>query len=79
MTWIKIKDKLPPEDESVLVYDAQQKCVYTDHMITNPYLEDSPYVWYQKTYQEWDHITHWMQLPEAPKEEEPSLNGRCMK
>ena len=78
MEWISVKDRLPEDDQHVLVYHAE------DFHITVGYFE-SDYVQYyiesdgSKFYTDdgWEteiswapkgDVTHWMPLPEPPKE-----------
>lgn len=66
MEWISVKDRLPSIDENVLVYDNCFKDVSIGYI--------SDFLNYRKT---WitdcgesvsDTVTHWMPLPEPPKE-----------
>jgi len=54
MDWISVKDRLPPfYDKSVILFDGEE--IFASSL-EEPDLED------------W-HITHWMPLPEPPKED----------
>ena len=68
MNWISVKDRLPDEDQEVFVYSSLgiiEKCKMSnsDWFYTNcPMCSDL-----------WDDdetITHWMPLPEKPKDAE---------
>ena len=60
--WISVKDRLPEEEAGVLVYPPVMSCSYNNE-----------YGFYRfSTSQDCEvacrGITHWMPLPEAPKE-----------
>lgn len=57
--WISVKDKLPERYERVLTYD--ERCGVKENWA----IRLKPYVDWSQGY----HITHWMPLPEPPKEE----------
>ena len=72
MEWISVKDRLPEPDENVFIYATRwevkgyvvgitRRYRYTDGRET--WVE--PFPGFELTY----HITHWMSLPEPPKEE----------
>lgn len=79
MKWISVKDRLPEDGEDVLVYYAD------DFHITVGYFESNNVRYYIEsdgskfcTYDGWEteipwapkgRVTHWMPLPEAPKQE----------
>lgn len=64
--WISVKERLPGDRRSVLVYCPYNKCIFT--------------AYYDDFAGEWVHfggcmpgevyfpVTHWMPLPEPPKE-----------
>lgn len=64
--WISVKDRLPETDGEYIVYitsDDGEKCVTCDH-------------WVKSSHERWflfddagAVVTHWMPLPEPPKEE----------
>lgn len=59
--WISVKDRLPEEKQSVLVH-------YVDGWMPIAFLINGK--WYQSGGEtSWLSVTHWMPLPEAPKEE----------
>ncbi len=70
MDWISVKDKFPEEGEEVLIINKdipgyiRYKIDYLIHLDDN----DPPYIWACTRENEWDKITHWMQLPKLPKE-----------
>lgn len=59
--WISVKDRLPEEDKDVLAYNG----VY---MIIAAYTTNPTKYWYTITGSVMRTITHWMPLPEPPKE-----------
>lgn len=67
--WISVKDRLPEDPRFVLVYVKHPSahpfpawsCIMTDM-----YLGDR---WMENADEEVHEVTHWMPLPEAPKEE----------
>ena len=59
--WISVEDRLPEEKESVLVH-------YTDGWMPIAFLLDGK--WHQSGGEtSWLSVTHWMPLPEPPKED----------
>lgn len=67
MEWISVKDKMPRINEVVLVYDKFIEDVSTGYI--SEFLGDRV-VWiidYGQSIS--DEVTHWMPLPEPPKEE----------
>lgn len=71
MNWISVKDQLPPINTNVILYDGSE--VFSGDMNINfegkQYWGNQPcdgmcYGWYKK-----NPITHWMPLPEPPKDE----------
>lgn len=63
MDWISVKDKLPEKDISVLTFDG----TYINVM-EYWYDEDGKQVWFNPPSPPSDNITHWMPLPNPPKE-----------
>lgn len=66
MNWIKLKDKRPPNNTLVLVYTTLKSITIAQHIyyLGWHYLGRLPR---DKGLYDND-ITHWMPLPEAPKE-----------
>lgn len=61
--WINVNDRLPEEKQSVLVH-------YVDGWMPIAFLLDGK--WYQSGGEtSWLSVTHWMALPEPPKEDAP--------
>ena len=57
--WIPVKERFPEYGQEVLVYTGN---------ILKPIVME--YTFWRKDYDTWRHVTHWMPLPEPPKEEE---------
>ena len=59
--WIPVTDRLPQDDEDVLVWvnGTHRDMAYRDEG-----------VWYDEEHNHLNNITHWMPLPEPPKEGE---------
>ncbi len=68
MKWISVDDRLPGDWDQVLAWH--------DWLSSDP--QDQPFIiasqcggrWYTDTDEEHGDVTHWMPLPEPPKEEE---------
>lgn len=64
MEWIKCSDRMPRDHEVVLVLDYSQS-------VNKGYWFDSEKMWWGSEWMcEEGDVTHWMPLPEPPKEEE---------
>lgn len=62
MEWISVKDRLPAQRETVLVF--RDEGIYTAHLsIRNMWICTCEC--YEGSYA--NHVTHWMQLPKPPK------------
>lgn len=62
--WISVKERLPEYKQEVLVFYGG--AIYTaDKMLT---WEDGHVTFYIHRFDEWREVTHWMPLPEPPKE-----------
>ena len=57
--WIPVTERLPEYGQEVLVYTGNMK---------KPIVMG--YKFWKKDYDSWCHVTHWMPLPEPPKEVE---------
>lgn len=62
MNWISVKDKLPSEDEWILVGTTQYK------MVTPAVCMDGKFFNPDLNYFEIQDITHWMPFPPPPSE-----------
>lgn len=64
--WISVKERLPEDRHSVLVYCPYNKCIYT------AYYDDFNDEWYHfgrgGRIEVYYTMSHWMPLPEPPKE-----------
>jgi len=63
--WISVKDELPEEGLSVLVYDDYDDRFRVDHV--RPYQEEKQR-WHTAAGPGWGYVTHWMPLPDQPEE-----------
>ena len=66
MEWVSVKDRLPKLDATVLVKDemiGMGVCDFLGKIRKVPVFQsnDHPELWYH-------HATHWMALPESPKD-----------
>ena len=76
--WISVKDRLPEESGNYIVCCDDSSCSYgegiwysSDVVVVSEYYEGS-WIWYEGG-TEWsleNIVTHWMPLPEPPKEVE---------
>lgn len=66
MTWIKCSDRLPEEGLPVLTFDPKDE-LRVDYVLLFPDGEE-PYIWACKLVTDWARVTHWMPLPEPPKD-----------
>lgn len=71
--WISVEDRLPEDDGDVLAIASgypTPNITLEDVMVIAAFYEGEG--WYIEEYPNWDDpiITHWMQLPEPPKEVE---------
>lgn len=64
--WISVKDRLPKEDEDIIAF-----CYYHESWQAQVCHFSSNYggQWYTSVAGQWVRVTHWMPLPEPPKEE----------
>lgn len=67
MNWISVKERLPGNDERVIIYDAQYQQSYEgfregDHWFLST-RDDNDW-----DYQIMHHVTHWQPLPAPPNE-----------
>lgn len=62
MDWISVRDRLPEQEEYVAVYDAADGCVSVAYTFEGWWRTDGD--------ADPEQVTHWMPLPEPPKEEE---------
>lgn len=67
MKWVKVEDRLPPEETDVLIIDQQQELHIGFYVCK---------IWYKGSFISdgdetcpWN-CTHWMHLPKAPKDHE---------
>lgn len=74
MKWISIKTKLPKQYKNVLFYDNYFDVIYIGHLDHK--------LWFDCDGIQYNNITHWMKLPEAPfvkniPNEETFFCARC--
>lgn len=70
--WIDVKDKLPKKKEKVLIYNGG---IYTGCVILTDFSGDIVPQWcWRPKREEYElfiaDVTHWMLLPDAPKEKD---------
>ena len=68
--WIPVTEKLPEKDGSVLVYNGYGRGILWFEK-GNGFNEIDDYGWVRPV----DSVTHWMPLPEPPKNEREEQNG----
>jgi hypothetical protein len=70
MEWISVKDRLPDEGVQVLTVDTTNPKYpeYRLDYIVVFDLPDQPYIWARRLEEEMDKVSHWMLLPEVPKD-----------
>ena len=70
MEWIDVNDRLPENNSDVLVYDSDYNTVYSANY-NSKYFNQTGF-WLNEAggeYQyEFEYVTHWMPLPEPPKQ-----------
>lgn len=72
MDWIKVKDRLPPDFENILIYCPIIKSMTVAYLMYDKY---EPIFYIIVDFDEYEQtvpiedITHWMPLPESPKDE----------
>lgn len=71
--WISVKDRLPEEGEEVLVFGQYLNDIPKVLGVKSRYKGDQDWKYTWEGSDEWvyreDDVTHWMPLPEPPKEE----------
>ena len=68
MQWISVNERLPEEGVKVLTIDNTAKFnpYKVDYLVHFPY-EKPPFIWACRLEDEYEKVTHWMPLPEGPK------------
>ena len=69
--WISVKDKLPDEGVQVLTINnpTQQHPEYKlDYIVKFYKAYPELYIWARRLCNEYEEVTHWMPLPEPPKD-----------
>lgn len=70
MKWISVKDRLPDEGVRVIVFldsPGKHECSI-DYIIRLSAPHDFGFIWACKLHDEYGYVSHWMPLPERPKE-----------
>ena len=67
MSWINVKERLPEDHEEVLVYIPGESCI--DIAVHRTLLKGYAYWSCSDDAYDNDEVTHWMPVPEPPKEE----------
>ena len=70
--WISAKERLPEDEDKCVLAVASghmKNCVFVDALMIAHYYPDEG--WVIEGWEEWENptVTHWMPLPEPPKEE----------
>ena len=65
--WIPVTERLPEEDGDYLVWFYDAKCCKVAEF--NKHTAKERYVWWFAGIDRTRFVTHWMPLPEPPKEE----------
>lgn len=66
MEWIRVKDRMPDGDKTVLVFtDYDYETGYSGYIRQASYKDNC---WYDLDVYTGDNVTHWAELPELPKE-----------
>lgn len=69
--WISVKDRLPDDDELVLVYTKDNVMSVCPLVIANAFANlKNLKVWEDNNGYYVSDVTHWMPLPEPPKEDD---------
>jgi len=64
MKWISVKEQLPEDDQTILVYNPRASLFQLGY-----YLKDEDSFYSIESYFAFPlHVTHWMPLPQPPKE-----------
>jgi len=68
MEWISVKDRLPEDDQCVLMFEKGQDCLptigwYEERGCIAGFYVSSSFTNIRM------HVTHWMPLPQEPKEQ----------
>lgn len=67
MEWISVKDRLPKIGDRVLVI-CEDGSYFAATLSVDPFVE-GPF--FEASYFPYLDVTHWMQLPEPPKQQQP--------
>lgn len=69
--WVSVKERLPDREEDVLILVSGKfkNCTFDHAYMVGLYA--GPDGWFANEYPDWDNpgVTHWMPLPDAPKED----------
>ena len=73
MEWIKKCDQLPKEGEYVLIHPPYRCTVFSEEPRHVVRWKNGRFIYYSNNYIQnvsWKDITHWMPLPQNPKQED---------
>lgn len=69
MNWINVQESLPEEGRKVLTIDARGPIELVEYRIDYIILfDEGEHIWACRYDREQNEVTHWMPLPEPPKQ-----------
>lgn len=65
--WISVKDKLPPHEEYILIYESYKEMTFEYYSLA--YYDETKKKFFNASDASDETPTHWMPLPSSPNEE----------